>query len=143
MTNKRKGMLGEVKVMAKLIELGYNVAVPYGDNAPYDLILDYNGTLLRLQVKTSSGTSDGKTSFEIGRRRRNSKGQRRVQYSKDEIDYFALYSVVRDKIYLVSADDAPSEEISIRYEPTKNNNVIGVHMEDDYLIDVVLQRMDD
>ena len=141
LTSKNKGILGEAKVLAKFIELNCRVSIPYGDNAPYDLIVDCGGALLKIQVKTSECTSEGKTAFTLGRRRRNSFEQKNIKYANDEIDYFALYSIVRDNIYLISAKEAPAEEISIRYELPKNNQLNAVRMEKDYLIDYVINSL--
>ena len=35
-----KGNVSELKVMAAYIEVGFIVSVPFGGNAPYDLIVD-------------------------------------------------------------------------------------------------------
>ena len=43
--NKQKGNIGEAKVLAKFIELGYAVYLPFGDNEKADLVVEFNGKL--------------------------------------------------------------------------------------------------
>jgi hypothetical protein len=38
MSTKRKGNVGEAKVIADLLEQGIKVALPFGDNLPFDLV---------------------------------------------------------------------------------------------------------
>lgn len=50
--SKIKGLTTELKVQAYLTELGYNVSIPLGEDCRYDLILDIDNLLLRVQIKT-------------------------------------------------------------------------------------------
>ena len=51
--HKAIGELSQAYIIARLIEIGYNVLVPYGDNLRYDLIIeDSEGKLQRVQCKT-------------------------------------------------------------------------------------------
>ena len=56
---KRKGDLAELFVATDLIRQGARVAFPHGEDWDYDLIIEREGKLERVQVKHSS--SDGKT----------------------------------------------------------------------------------
>ena len=38
--HKAIGELSQAYIIARLIEIGYNVLVPYGDNLRYDLIIE-------------------------------------------------------------------------------------------------------
>jgi hypothetical protein len=50
---KTIGDRSEAQVLATLIDAGYHVAIPFGENHRYDFIVeDPNGRLLRIQVKT-------------------------------------------------------------------------------------------
>lgn len=49
----QKGMITELKCMEKLISMGYYISIPYGNSNKYDLILDYNNKLYRIQIKTA------------------------------------------------------------------------------------------
>jgi Holliday junction resolvase-like predicted endonuclease len=48
---KQKGDLAEMLVAADLVRRGYKVALPFGEDWDYDLIVDRDGRLERVQVK--------------------------------------------------------------------------------------------
>ena len=75
MDNKQLGNLTELQCITRFYELGYSVSTPYGDSEKYDMILDFQGLLLRLQCKHAKEffTEDGqlshlklKTSWQSG-----------------------------------------------------------------------------
>ena len=46
--------------MAKLLEVGYGVLMPFGDNRRYDLVIeDADGSFFRIQCKTARLMKDG------------------------------------------------------------------------------------
>ena len=51
MNSKDKGNIGEAIMLAEFIKRGIQVSIPFGDNARYDLIIDLNGKLYKVQVK--------------------------------------------------------------------------------------------
>jgi type V secretory pathway adhesin AidA len=51
MKTKEKGILAEQKVITKFIEHGYTVSSVIGDNARYDLVVEAENKLQRIQVK--------------------------------------------------------------------------------------------
>jgi hypothetical protein len=53
-TPKRQGDLGEVSAMEWLVRAGARVFVPVGSSPDYDLVADFGGRLVRVQVKTST-----------------------------------------------------------------------------------------
>ena len=55
---KAQGSIGEVMVMAEAIRRGYKVALPFGEDWRYDLIVVRNGRLERVQCKYTK--SDGR-----------------------------------------------------------------------------------
>lgn len=140
MNSKRIGNIGEAKVLAKFVELGIPVYIPFGDNERADLIAEFNGRLNKVQVKTSIGDFNGQVTFSLTSSTAHRTGGGRHKYSTDEIDFFALYSVARDCVYLLKAPDDPLNAIVIRHEPTRNGQRKGVKMEEDYLIENVLPR---
>jgi len=137
MDTKQIGNIGEAKVLCEFVELGIPVYVPFGDNERADLIADFNGKLNKIQVKTSIKAEDGKMIFDLTSSTVHRKNGIKHLYSSDEIDYYACYNITRDKIFLVPVD-TPRTAIIIRYEKPKNNQVKGIHFEDEYLIINVL-----
>ncbi len=53
MKTTQKGLISEAKVLARLVELGAKVLLPYGHDHPYDIAADVDGRLVRIQVKTA------------------------------------------------------------------------------------------
>jgi len=52
---KVKGEAAEVEVLVNLKRRGYRVSVPFGENSPYDLIVESpSGMLYRIQVRAAS-----------------------------------------------------------------------------------------
>ena len=51
--NLKKGAITELKCQMFLIENDFIISKPILDNARYDLILDYNNKIYRIQIKTS------------------------------------------------------------------------------------------
>ena len=137
MNSKRIGNIGEAKVLAKFVEMGIPIYIPFGDDEKADLVAEFNGKLNKIQVKTSIKSKNGCSIFDLtsSTAHRTNGGRRN---SNSEIDYFALYSLDRDKIYLMKAPDNPMTAITIRFEDTKSGKKIGVNYESDFLIENIL-----
>lgn len=142
MRTKDQGILGEGQAIAKFVEYGIPISLPFGDNASYDLIADFNGKLNKIQVKTSTQVTDGRTIFELVKKRINSGESIRKRYTASEVDYYVLYSLPRKTMYLVPFEKTNGAgQFSIRFIPPKNSQTHGINMEKDYLIDTVLEKI--
>ena len=62
---KHKGAQTELLCMTYLHGLGYDIAIPFGDNSRYDFILDTGKELLRIQVKTASKCTDTNDTYLV------------------------------------------------------------------------------
>lgn len=138
MNSKRIGNIGEAKVLSKFVELGIPVYLPFGDNEKADLIAEFNGKLNKIQVKTSIKAEEGKMKFDLTSTIRKQKDYIKFNYSIENIDYFALYNIERDKVFLISVEETGDTAVTIRYEPPKNGQKVGIRFEKDYLIENVL-----
>ena len=83
LTAKEKGNLTELQCMTEFYKSGYKVSIPYGENSRYDMILDVNGHLLKIQCKTSKTVSEECFSFACRSTRVNSQGSYATKYTKD------------------------------------------------------------
>lgn len=137
MDTKRIGNIGEAKVLCKFVELGIPVYIPFGDNERSDLIAEFNGKLNRIQVKTSIKAEDGKMIFDLTSSTVHRSNGVKHKYSNEEVDYFACYNIIRDKIFLVPVDK-PRTSITIRYEKPKNGQINNINLEEDFLIENTL-----
>ena len=52
-TTREQGDIGMAVAISEFAKLGYNISIPMTDNAPYDLIVDLEGALEKVQVKTT------------------------------------------------------------------------------------------
>ena len=58
----------------------------------------------------------------------------RKPYTREEIDYFAVYCEYTEKVYLIPVEDIASADGTLRVEPTANNQAKGVRWAQDYEI---------
>lgn len=119
------GNIGQAKVLTKFTELGVPVYTPFGEGYIVDLIAEFNGKLNKIQIKTTEKLHDNSyMTFKITRQ--DGFHGTRKSYTKDEIDYFALYCVETDIVLLVPIEDTPANEFRVRldnYEGIRTNNM--------------------
>ncbi len=61
MNRKKQGDIGVAMAISYFTSNGYAVSIPIGDSSRYDLIIDMNNILQRVQVKTTGYKSVGST----------------------------------------------------------------------------------
>ena len=142
MNNKSIGNIGEAKALAKFVEYGFPVFIPFGENEKADMIVEFNNKLNRIQVKTSFHADQGKMIFDLTSNRKIKNNYIRRKYEQNEIDYFVCYNVLRNKLYLIPIEDIQNKSnIVIRYYRPKINNLSRVRKEYDYLFDNAIKRI--
>ena len=125
-----KGNITELKVAARLAELGYTVLFPHGGNATFDLVAYKDGQFSRIQCK--AGREKERGVFQFNTVRTNGSNGVTRGYNSDEIDFFASWDFKRETMYLMRVEDAPGGRASLRVAPTKNGQEKGVRMAGDY-----------
>lgn len=133
----RVGMITELQCIKDFISLGYHCLIPYGDCARYDVVVDINNKLYRIQCKTSRwspNTAKEKVAFEIATRTTtttNTKRNTYKTYSEDEVDLF--YTCFNGKSYLVPVSEiAGKSAFRWRYEYPPTGQKQGIHLAKDY-----------
>lgn len=120
---KHLGDVSEMKIATRLMELGYSVLNPIGDNDPYDLVFeDENGELQKVQCKTGRTVADGRAlKFSVSSQSRHKSSERYTYHG--QIDYFGVYYPENQKAYLVPFDEVSncSYNARLRIEASKNN----------------------
>lgn len=119
LTTQQKGITTEMYVAAYLLSLGYNVSQPMCQDSRYDLIVDVNNKLLRLQVKTARASSHNSITFNCRSTTKNSKTNKARSYGKNEIDYFATYW--NHQVYLIPVEECSSEK-RLHLDPPLQSN---------------------
>jgi hypothetical protein len=125
------GAIGVTKITSVLLEQGFLVSLPVYDNG-YDLITDYKGVLKRVQVKTTSGASDGiknrsKLKFYALRGTGFNQVGIKRPYGKNVVDAFVFYNTQQNAIFIVPNDKLPrtmSVYFSLNSEWRDNWNVL-------------------
>jgi hypothetical protein len=115
---KSIGDLSEILFAGKLVLAGYRVAVPLGENQRYDLIIEKNEVMSRVQVKTGRVRS-GVVRFNCYSSHAHRNGPSTRPYT-GEVDFFGIYCRELDAAYLVPIADLARLGGSLRLHPTKN-----------------------
>lgn len=132
---KQQGNLGEISALKEFLKYGFKVSLPFGDNTSYDLIVEDNSnTLYKIQVKSSEQINkDGVYKFSTSKKRINTQGNYTKSYEKNEVDYFVLYGVSLDELYILKFDEVGTNDTCIRVEPPKRKGETIPKMREDYL----------
>lgn len=135
LNKKAKGDLAELKVAADLRARGYRIAIPFGEDWDYDLILCRDdGALERVQVKYVR--SDGCV-IEIRSRSHsltNGKVRCTKRYTAAMIDWLAVWDAVLDRCFYVPAAElgAGMHLLTLRLSPSRNGQVRGIRPAERY-----------
>ncbi|MHB8597069.1 MAG: group I intron-associated PD-(D/E)XK endonuclease [Ktedonobacteraceae bacterium] len=126
----QKVLISHTAVLNRLVQLGYEVLLPWADHLGYDLayyvtdehrnfgfFVHRESHLVRIQVKTGWLSKDGtclefNTSTVSVRKRGNNK---KSGY-KGKAEYFIIYSPDKGKIYMVNVDEAVDGNMNLRFK---------------------------
>lgn len=128
---KTQGSIGEAMIMAEAIKRGYKIALPFGEDWRYDLIVVRNGKLERVQCKYTKSNGE-----KITVRCRSVNNWNTVIYCQDDIEWMAVYDQTTQTCYFVPSTmlgEKGRATISLRLTPTKNNQRNGVLWARDFL----------
>lgn len=116
-------------IRAKAEKSGYKVTLPFNENHRYNMLLEKEGESLRLLCRDGQ-YRNGAITFKacsvqwFTRMKRN--------YSREEIDYFAVYSKHTNEVYFVPPEDVAPTGGMLRVLPAANNQTKGVRLAKDY-----------
>ena len=110
-TTNQKGLITEMQVMLRFIEMGYNVSQPLNADSKYDCILDVNGQLLKIQIKTAHPHCKTKDAVAINCRSVtiNSQKVKSTYYNNSDVDYFATFW--DNELYLIPFLECSAEKV--------------------------------
>jgi hypothetical protein len=135
LNKKAKGDLAELKVATDLRARGYTIAIPYGEDWNFDLILcRRDDKLERVQVKYAR--SDGCV-IEVRCRSHsltNGKVRATRYYTASMIDWLAVWEPVLDRCFYVPASELGTgmNVLALRLTPTRNGQVRRIRMAEHY-----------
>jgi hypothetical protein len=135
LNKKAKGDLAELKVAADLRARGYRVAIPYGEDWDFDLILCRDDSSFeRVQVKYAS--SDGCV-IEVqacSHSLTNGKVKATKYYTAATIDWLAVWEPILDRCFYVPAGELGTgmNYLTLRLSPSRNGQVRGIRPAERY-----------
>jgi hypothetical protein len=130
---KTVGDRSTLAVMLALQAAGYNIALPFGENTRYDLLIDDGATISRVQCKSArfrGGSIWFKTSSSYAH---HPKPKHRRSY-RGEVDYFGVHCWETGGVYLVPVNDVPTTDGCLRVEPSRNGQEKGIRLAAPYEI---------
>ncbi len=131
MARPGSGNAGEAKVLAALVERGFDVLVPFGEGQPYDLVVHLGAAeFLRVQCKTA-WLRQGCVVFNS----HSTDHGRGAQSYAGLADIFGVYYPPTESVYLVPIESVARFEGRLRVTPTRNNQEQGVRHAVDFEID--------
>jgi hypothetical protein len=126
-----RGDVTEAAVLSAFVKLGLRVLVPWEADSPYDLVVSADGErFLRVQCK-SGREREGCVMFNC---HSTDHGRGPGSY-RGKADVFAVYCPSLDAVYVVNVEEAGRRGVQLRLRPTRNNQVRGVRLAQDYTVE--------
>src|SRR4051812_9262224 len=125
---KAKGDLAELMVAADLLRRGHKVAIPYGEDWDFDLIVCRAGALERVQVKHTC--SDGRVITVRCRSHSLTNGKVREvkKYTAAMIEWIAVWDATSERCYYVPASMLGQGRamIHLRLDAPRSGRRVGI-----------------
>ena len=134
-----KGRLTELRCLQYFLTQGYIVSSPEIP-CPYDFLLDVNGKIYKVQVKTCRLSSDNSyLEFNTSSMTHNSNGYTRRNYTANDVDFFSTF--YESECYLIPFEDCGTRAKRLRLLPTKNGQQKNIAFAENYKAKEVLKRL--
>ena len=135
------GRAGEYLAMADILLKGYQ-CFDSGQGVTYDLVMEHNNKLVKIQVKTTAKPKDWKSevhqkstqSYFFHTKRAGKNGAR--TYSENDFDLYALVMVDIKEVAYLTNKDMPKASITLRDKNLKYYN----EQKSKYYQDFTLER---
>src|SRR5260221_9229251 len=132
---QKTGDISESAVVTRLLQCGYFVLTPYGQNHRYDVVIeDADEKFWRVQVKTGWQDADNTViKFATASSYNPTAKEKGWRHYQGQCDYFAVYVEQLDKVYFIPVDTVGLSQAQLRLTPTKNKQEKNVRWAKDYL----------
>lgn len=139
MNSKDKGNIGESLALSEFVKRNITVSIPFGDNARYDLIAEFNGKLNKIQVKYCNQkiSENNSISCPCSSSLNHTTNKVHTTY-ENEIDYFVFYLVEWDKILLVPIQEIGNKKTMVFRLDKPKNNQGNCNLVENYTFDKIL-----
>lgn len=134
-TRKEKGDLAELMVACDLRRRGCKIAIPFGEESDYDLVIDRAGRLERVQVKYTKSNGDVIEVRCWSHSLTNGRVRATKHYTAAIIDWLAVYDRTTDRCYYVPARELGEgrTRLHLRLTPPRNQRRADIRFADNYL----------
>ena len=122
MDTKLKADIAESATVTALLKRGFKVLKPVGDRLPYDLAIDINGKLIKLQVKSAWARNDVYI-VDSRRTKTNRHLMLRQRYTAKDFDYALLYVEEIDIFFVMPVNVFNSYKSEITLIVGKQRNI--------------------
>ncbi|MFZ0817496.1 MAG: group I intron-associated PD-(D/E)XK endonuclease [Candidatus Sulfotelmatobacter sp.] len=123
-----QGEWAEIRFVARAAEQRFRVSKPWGNTAPYDLMVERDGKICRVQVKsTTCRVSSGAYPCSMP------SGKRWVRLL-EEVDYVVAYVIPLDLWYVIPAGVVKKRKGAITLAPWRRRSKYERYMEAWYLM---------
>ena len=141
LTPSQKGAAAEAAITAAVIGLGLTVLRPLCEGRRYDLIVDLEPRLLRVQCKLAKRVG-GALAIRLQTSRYTPGGYVFTSYSADEVDAVGAYSAELSRCFLLPITEVEGMRgVHLRLDPSGNNQARRVRWADDYELEAMLWRL--
>lgn len=141
LTPSQRGAVAEAAIRLAAVELGLVVLLPASEGGRYDLAIDLEPRLLRVQCKLAQRLA-GVLCVHVSTSRYTPRGYVRTSYSAEEIDAIGAYSPELRRCFLIPVNEVSGRRaLSLRLDPTRNNQAERIKWARDYQFDVMIARV--
>jgi PD-(D/E)XK endonuclease len=141
LTPSQRGAVAEAAIRFAAFELGLVVLMPAAEGGRYDLVIDLEPRLLRVQCKLAQRRA-GVLSVGVSTSRYTPQGYVRTSYSAEEIDAIGAYSPELRKCFLIPIEEMSNRRsMHLRLDPSKNNQAERIKWARDYEFDAMIARL--
>jgi hypothetical protein len=133
-TRKQKGDLAELMVACDLSRRGCRIAIPFGEESDYDLVIDRHGKLERVQVKYVESDRRIITVQCRSNSLTNGKVRRIKRYTRATIDWLAVYDRTTDACFYIPSSELGDgrDTLTLRLAAPLNGQRMRIRFAEDY-----------
>jgi PD-(D/E)XK endonuclease len=141
LTTDQKGAIAESAIAHEAAKLGVGVYRPLIEGGRYDLILEVNTQLIRVQCKWATLAS-GAVVVRCYSSRRGPDRMIVRTYTAAETDVIAAYSADTGRCYLLTPTEfSGRRNVYLRVAPSLNNQRTGINWADDFAFEARLEAL--
>lgn len=139
LTPSQKGAVAEAAITASAIQLGLTVLRPLCEGRRYDIVIDMEPRLLRVQCKLAQRLG-GVLSVRLNTNRYTPGGYVSTSYTSAEVDAVGAYSPDLNRCFLIPISEVSGRRgVHLRVEPAMNNQLEGIRWAEDYDFDAMIR----